>query len=67
MLSAPHLRVDLAVEEGKWAPRNDSALVRDARLWWRDFSRLATWGLAGPIEIRLGGDCQKCYRANLDT
>ncbi len=51
MLSAPHLRVDLAVEEGKWAPRNDSAIVRDARLWWRDFSCPATWGLAGPSRV----------------
>ena len=51
MLSAPHLRVDLAVEERKWASLNDSALVRDARLWWRDFSRLATWGLAGPSRV----------------
>lgn len=30
MLSAPRSRVDAAVDEGKGAPRNNSALVRDA-------------------------------------
>jgi len=61
MFSAPLSRVDAAVDEGKGRP---GTIRRSSGT-----TTVVVEGFLQPrhIEIRLRGDCQKRYRANLDT